>query len=211
MKIVILTLSLLLVISCIDKKSKQNKSDHPGSQTETIPKNTKRDGGRSTILETKTGKLFEVYEKQISSSISNISIHPKGFSEVNETILLKEIDPISDMFCSDLDQNNYDELYIISKSVGSGTYATIYGYASNNDKSISPIIIPEIAQSDLAPDAIFYGYRGHDSIYISSDYLNRKFPVYNKNDNNCCPTGGTRTIKYNLVAGEASWRLEVTD
>ena len=75
MKTVILALSLLLVFSCIDKKSKQNKSDHPDSQTETIPKNTEREGVKNTILETKTGKFFEVIEKQISSSISNISIH----------------------------------------------------------------------------------------------------------------------------------------
>ena len=208
MKIVILALSLLLVFSCIDKKSKQNKSDHPDSQTEITPKNTEREGAKNTILETKTGKFFEVSEKQISSSISNITIHPKGFSEVNEIIYLEEMDPIFDMFCSDLDQNNYDELYIISKSAGSGSYATIYGYASNNDRSVSTIVVPEIAQSDLAPGSIFYGYRGHDSIYVSTDILNRKFPVYKDNDENCCPTGGARTIKYNLLAGEASWRLE---
>lgn len=210
---------LSLLNSCDRKKSIKNKSDQPNSQTESSQeknndensKFSNNGNNKITLLKTKSGKSFQVHEKFISASISNISIQPNDFTEVNESIILEEIDPISDIFITDLDQNNYDELYIITRSTGSGTYATIYGYASNNDKSVSPIIVPDIAQSDLALDAIFYGYQGHDSIYISNHKLVRKYPIFKENDKNCCPTGGSKTIKYDLVAGESSWRLEAID
>ena len=210
---------LSLLNSCDRKKSAKNKLDQPNSHTEKPQEKnngensefSNNDNNKVILLETKSGKSFQVSENFISASISNVSIQPKGFAEVNETIILEEIDPVSDIFKVDLDQNNYDELYIITKSTGSGSYATIYGYASNNDKSISPINVPNIAQSDLAPDAIFYGYQGHDSIYISNHKLIRKYPIFKENDENCCPTGGSQSIKYDLVAGESSWRLEVID
>jgi len=50
---------------------------------------------------------------------------------------------------------------------------------------------------------------GHDSVYIEGSRLYRKFPVYKEGDANCCPSGGTKTIKYTLKKGEASWQLVI--
>jgi hypothetical protein len=50
---------------------------------------------------------------------------------------------------------------------------------------------------------------GHDSIFIANKKLFRKFPIYKDGDEQCCPTGGTRTLNYLLTKGEASWILEI--
>jgi hypothetical protein len=50
---------------------------------------------------------------------------------------------------------------------------------------------------------------GHDSIYFSNNRMYRKFPVYKEGDANCCPTGGDKTLSYQLKAGEATWKLEI--
>ena len=50
---------------------------------------------------------------------------------------------------------------------------------------------------------------GHDEFTVIENSLARRFPVYNKDDANCCPKGGTRQLQYKLVAGEASWQLKL--
>ena len=74
---------------------------------------------------------------------------------------------------------------------------------------MTPIYIPEISEKDLLPEGVFYGYMGHDSIYISDNKIHRKFPIYKDGDANCCPSGGNKTLGYELKQGEASWILKL--
>jgi len=108
---------------------------------------------------------------------------------------------------ADINSDGFDELYLITQSTGSGTYGTIYGFTSNNDKSITPIYIPKISEKDLKGN--FKGYMGHDSIYISNNKLFRKYPVYKEEDANCCASGGDKSIQYILKKGESSWILGI--
>ena len=79
----------------------------------------------------------------------------------------------------------------------------------NRDLSLTPIYIPEISENDLLPDGAFYGYMGHDSIYVSHNKIYRKYPIYKDGDANCCPSGGNKTLGYVLQQGEASWILNI--
>jgi hypothetical protein len=42
------------------------------------------------------------------------------------------------------------------------------------------------------------GYQGQDKFRVVGKELVRTFPVYLAADANCCPSGGTRTIRYVL-------------
>jgi len=154
---------------------------------------------------TKTAKTIVVSETHpAGESFSTIEIRTEGF-EHNFGEVFEDRDPISDVFVADLDGNGFDEIYIITTSVGSGSYGTVLGFASNKDKSLSMIHFPDIREGDED----FQGYMGHDSFKIEGEKLVRIFPVYNKGDTNENPTGGRRKLVYGLYPREAMWQLKV--
>ena len=159
------------------------------------------------VYQTKTSKTIIINETHpIGESLSNIEITTKGF-EHNFSEIYINVDPVSDVYVADLDNNGYDEIYIITTSVGSGSYGKVLGFASNKDKSLSMINFPE-AQTG---DKIFEGYMGHDDFLIENNKLVRVFPIYNRNDNNQNPTGGKRKLIYGLYPGEAMWQLSIEE
>lgn len=158
---------------------------------------------------TKTGKTIVVNESHPKGkSLSDIEIQVNEFANGNHFIL-KDVDPITKIELADLDENGFDELYIFTKSAGSGSYGKVIGYGSNRDKSLSPIYFLEIHENDLKVGGQFEGYLGHDTFTLKKDKLIREFPVYKKGDSNANPTGGTKTVSYLLVKGEASWQLKL--
>jgi len=159
----------------------------------------------SKTYETNTGKTIIISKTHpTGQSLSTIEISTKDF-EHNYSEIYRDRDPISDVFVADLDGNGFDEIYIITTSVGSGSYGTVLGFASNKDKSLSMINFPEIQESDKN----FDGYMGHDTFKLENQKLVRTFPIYNKDDTNQHPTGGTRKLVYGLYPGEAMWQLMV--
>jgi hypothetical protein len=165
-----------------------------------------------TVLDFKTrsGKTFSVIEEKTSASISKVSVAAKDFTASNDTFQVGEVDPVANILQADLNKDGFEEVYIITRSTGSGSAGNIYGYASNKDKSISSVHAQEIGDKDLAKGGKFAGYQGHDSIYVKGNMLARQFPVYKDGDKNAAPTGGMRTVYYALKPGEAAWQLAVS-
>ena len=156
-------------------------------------------------FQTRSGKTIVVSETRSKGrSLSTIAIHTRKFEHDYQEVY-EDQDPISDIFLADIDGNGFDELYIITTSTGSGSYGKVIGLASNKDKSLSMIHLPAIEEGDKH----FQGYMGHDTFKIEDRKLVRLFPVYNKQDTNQKPTGGTRKLTYGLVPGEAMWQLKV--
>lgn len=159
-------------------------------------------------LKTASGVVFVIEETHPNgASLSNIRVTSRGLKEVETDMLLSDVDPIKDVFLADINNDGFEELYMITEVAGSGGYAGIIGIASNNDKSTSAITVPELLEEDMKAGKLFEGYQGHDKIYIENKLLVREFPVYKAGDNNAKPTGGDRTVIYNLSKGEASWVL----
>jgi hypothetical protein len=166
-------------------------------------KNTSTEAPKA--YQTKTGKTIIISETHpVGRSLSTIEIRTKDFEHNYQEIYIDR-DPISVVFVADLDANGFDEIYIITNSAGSGSYGTVLGFASNKDKSLSMINFPEIQKVD----GNFKGYMGHDTFKIKDQKLERTFPIYNKDDTNNHPTGGTRKLVYGLYPGEAMWQLKV--
>jgi hypothetical protein len=162
------------------------------------------DSGVSRHL-TRSGKSLLIEERHpVGQSLSDIFIRSEGFDH-NISEVFDNRDPIHSVHVADLDENGFDEFYIITISTGSGSYGNLIAFASNRDKSLSMIHFPEIRQEDER----FTGYMGHDAFSIEGNKLIRSFPVYLPTDTNNNPTGGTRQLAYGLFPGEAMWQLKV--
>ena len=195
----IITLSLLC--SCIEASKKVGPHDIQASPA-------KAKGIQSNVskeFKTKTGKRIIISETHpVGQSLSTIVISTKDF-ERNFVEIYEDRNPISDVLIADLDSNGFDEIYIITTSVGTGSYGTVLGFASNKDKSLSMINFPDIQKGDKN----FAGYMGHDTFSIEDRTLVRAFPIFNQGDTNQNPTGRTRKLIYGLYPGEAMWQLKV--
>ena len=154
---------------------------------------------------TGTGKTIIVSQAHPAGrSLATIEVRTEGF-EHNFREVFEDRDPVSDVFVADLDDNGFDEIYIVTAVAGSGSYGSVLGFASNKDKSLSMIYFPEIRKGDKN----FEGYMGHGTFTIEGRKLVRVFPVYNQGDTNANPTGGRRKLVYGLVPGEAGWILRI--
>ena len=207
-RLLILLIGFLLFASC--KHPNENKE----SSTDQVPKekivrSNQAQHTSDSVYRTSTGKYFEVRTKLKGESLMDIMVSGKGFPQDMDTMRIQDADPLTGVFILDLNEDGFDEIYLVTTSAGSGSHAGIYGYSSNKDQSYSPIYIPEITENDLKDESLFARYMGHDSIFSSDGLLRRKFPVYKEGDPNCCPTGGFRTLTYTLYPGEAMWQLKL--
>ena len=207
--IVSLLIFISLCCSCQEKKkSNETKPDEHIINQASMNKDADESTPIAKEIFTATGKSFKVEETKQSASLSRLTITAQGFTNTQEVFEIKDTDPLSQIFTLDLNKDGFEELYLITKSTGSGSYEQVMGFASNNDLSVTPVYVPEMTEKDLEAKGDFEGYMGHDSIYVADKQLYRKFPVYLEGDANCCPTGGNTTLSYQLRAGEAGWILE---
>ena len=139
-------------------------------------------------------------------SLNQLSILATG-SGLTDSNINTEIDgSLTDAEVADLNKDGSPEIYVFVTSAGSGSYASLVAYAANDNKSLSQIYLPPLTDTpELAK-----GYMGHDQLSLGDDVLLRRFPLYRDGDSNAAPSGGTRQIQYQLVQGEAGWRLEVS-
>jgi hypothetical protein len=161
----------------------------------------------TTKKETATLAMPRVWEMKTNTGKTIVAeeTHPKGASLSDVKVYFKEdstgalkftdIDPVSSMVIGDLDKDQFDELYMISTSAGSGSYGSINGVSSNRDKSLSMIFVPEMDPNDKKPGQLFDGYEGHDRFAFENGVLIRRFPV--KSD-----TTKMKSVPHQIVMGE---------
>ena len=94
----------------------------------------------------------------------------------------------------DLNHDSVPELVVTTRLPGSSSAAAVEVYALDGDQ-LQRVRVPRL------PEEHQDGYRGRDSYRIVNHQLVRTFPVFAANDRKCCPTGGTRTIRYSLRDG----------
>jgi hypothetical protein len=184
MKHVLIILSCTLILCCDAVEVMRSVDEDP-------PGIIKR-----KAFQMKADKAIYITEAHpIGKSLSNLFIESEGFEhELIDTV--ENSHPIREVFIADLDSNGFNEIYIVTQAVGSGSYGQITAYASNKDKSLSPIYMLD---HDKLPHP---DYSGHDTYSIEGKYLLRRYEIYNEVSDSI-----VHQIRYNLVAGEAGWQL----
>lgn len=138
-------------------------------------------------------------------SINKLTISIDGLKSKTPPIE-KEIDgTITGAEIADLNSDGSPEIYIYTRSAGSGSYGNVIGISTNKMKSASDIYMPPITDDKK----LSAGYQGHDEFSVIERSLGRRFPIYKRGDTNNAAKGGLRQIEYKLTAGEASWVLRV--
>ncbi len=149
--------------------------------------------------------------KFTATSPNNASLNTLTLvATVGDVTLLKEaveidgtINAATGIELADLDANGFPEIYIYANSAGSGSYGSVTAYASNRNKSMTPVYLQPLEQDEV----LAKGYMGHDEFTVGEGALLRRFPIYLDGDTNATPTGGLRQVQYRLEAGEATWTL----
>jgi hypothetical protein len=125
-------------------------------------------------------------------SLSDIVLKVKGRGD---SILFKDADPLQTVLHTDMDRDGHEEILLHTTAAGTGSYGQIKAVSLEGDS-----VFREIRFPDTDPKReIFKGYMGQDVFSIDGNYLNRVFPVYLPTDGNGQPTGGSRTIRYQLL------------
>lgn len=155
---------------------------------------------------TSNGITFRVSAPN-ASSVGTISIVPTGLTVANDPITQEVDGTVVGAEIADLDVNGWPELYVFTRSAGSGSYGSVLGQAVNEGKSLSAIFLPDLAEDTMLAE----GYMGRDEFAIVEDSLVRRFPIYAPGDINAAPSGKMRQVSYGLVAGEAGWLLRMRD
>jgi hypothetical protein len=184
-------LLLILLLSSIQLEA---TSTNTGGKTPEFKKSLNLEGLHFLIDESGDG------------SLRKLKLTVKGIEGGKDIVLKEEIDGgIYRTAVADLNGDGFPEIYLFTTSAGSGSYGAVIAYGSNKNKSVTPIYMPELDLNSPAAE----GYMGHDEFTVDKNRLLRSFPVYKKEDPNCCPSGGTRQLSYRLIKGEASWKLEL--
>lgn len=196
-RLLIILVFFLFSVSCKQEKANDKTQDVDNSKKERIPEIVHHN------IETKSGMLFTLTEEKLSNSVSNISIQGMNFPNSNEILTFEGVDPIEQFYVIDLNKDGFEEFYIALRTAGSGSYIKLLGVASFNDESYGKIYIQSISDND----DLAVGYMGHDEIAFTSKGIERSYPLYKSEDSNANPTGGVRTVDYELITGEAGYIL----
>lgn len=138
-------------------------------------------------------------------SIGSVTITPTGLKGDNSPIT-RETDGLVELAeVGDLNVDGAPEIYVYTRSAGSGSYGGLIAYSANAKKSLSEIHLPPITDDPKASE----GFKGHDEFRVVENTLVRRFPVYRQGDTNAAPAGATRQLQYKLDAREAGWVLRI--
>lgn len=194
-------LSVVLLVVSASSCSDGTSMAGAGIERDTASKIITPPGSRSPVTEKEYNargiSYFVREDKSLGASVSRITILAKD-STFTDSLNLGDKDPVETCLIADLDEDHRDELYVITRSVGTGTFAHVFGFMRDEQNKLVAIEVPEISPMDQATGKLFEGYMGHDSIYISKAELIRSFPVFRPGDSRNEPSGGRRRVTYEL-------------
>ncbi|RAK69773.1 hypothetical protein [Hymenobacter edaphi] len=104
---------------------------------------------------------------------------------------------VLDAQVTNLNNDEYPELLVFVADAGSGSYGRLVGYEFLS-RGRRPLTLPTL--EGAAAD----GYLGHDSFRIDGRRIIRTFPIYRPTDPNSTPSGGTRTVEYEMPKKEGA-------
>ena len=157
---------------------------------------------------TASGKVFIIVEDVSAGvDVSILTIRTHYFSEDNHDIELGRVDPVEDIFMSDLDEDGFQEIYLITRSTSPEEYATIVGFASDRDRRAVKVSFDRALTPGQAAGSPYAGYAGHDQFKLRDGFIVHSFQVSSEEK----ATGQTRSVRYTLSKEGDQWMLVSVD
>jgi len=217
---IILSLVLLTALACAGCARKESPISQPTEVLEVSEQSHSAPSSESStmVAEVSVAEAQNAFERTLelqgfvfhvlsgnNSSINTLTITVSGL-DAEISPIMQEVDGIvTGAEVGDLDANGEPEIYVYVNSVGSGSYGSLMAHAVNSRRSVTPIYLPPLTDN---PEVVT-GYMGHDEFAVGEGRLLQRFPIYHSGDTNSNPTGGTRQLQHQLVAGEAGWILRI--
>lgn len=170
--------------------------------TQQVTDTTSQEAPKGLVYETGTpdNKLsLKVSTDGESATAPNLSIigMKDGKPALQDSI--RESDPVAQVFNGTVGKAG-TLFFIATKSGGSGSYGNLFGYQPGVKGWKKLPALPELEKTTGVQ------YMGHDTFYISHNFLVREFPLYKADDTNATPTGGKMVIQYDLSPG-LQWKV----
>ena len=134
-----------------------------------------------------------------SAEKNAISINPVGFeNEVRDfSFDLKGL--LTGAEVDDLNKDGFPDLLLYVNTKDSLNKSTVIGISSMENKSVVPIVLPDILDDPRLRD----GYKGSDQYMLLEGILMRTYPLFEKDTNGVQqPTGKMRRLMYRVAQGE---------
>jgi hypothetical protein len=139
--------------------------------------------------EEKTGWCIKYYTT--TEKPKELSIRDVDFSKI---ISIKEgLNELQPVQYVDFNKDGYEEALVSVLFDGTGSYKEFYVYGYKDGLVLTKYL-------DLRPstsiDAFVAGYMGHDTLDFAAGKFVLSYPIYKKDDPNCCPTGGKEYVYF---------------
>ncbi|MBS1914887.1 MAG: hypothetical protein JST87_01350 [Bacteroidetes bacterium] len=145
----------------------------------------------------KAGYRFTCFNRNLDKN--EITVKPLGFDSEAHELSFYVKGRVKGVQIDDLNNDGYPDLVVYIFSNDSITMGNVLVFASEENKSFSPISIPDVMLDGKLKD----GYRGDDKFMLLEGTLMREFPIYKPDDVKDKPTGGKRAVLYQMVPAEA--------
>jgi hypothetical protein len=156
--------------------------------------------GRRIDTTMKVGKAgYRINCLNKSAEKNAISINPVGFeNEVRDfSFDLKGL--LTGAEVDDLNKDGFPDLLLYVNTKDSLNKSTVIGISSMENKSVVPIVLPDILDDPRLRD----GYKGSDQYMLLEGILMRTYPLFEKDANGVQqPTGKMRRLIYRVAQGE---------
>jgi len=147
----------------------------------------------------KIGKVGYRVDCRNKSYTSNpLSIKPVGFESGARDISFTLKGRVAGAQIDDLNRDGNPDLVLFIYADSNASSGTVYAFMSDGNKEIMPCLLPDVTMNPK----ISTGYKGHDQFSMMEGTLVQRFPVYNAGDAADKPSGGNRTVLYQVTKGE---------
>lgn len=202
MKKIVFSCAVLTVFYLTACNNNTSSTSTTTDSTQQVADTTSQEAPKGLVYETSTpdNKLsLKVSTDGESATAPNLSILglKDGKPELQDSI--RESDPVAQVFNGTIGKAG-TLFFIATQSGGSGSYGNLFGYQAGAKGWKKLPALPELEKKSGAQ------YMGHDTFYISKNYLVREFPLYKADDTNATPTGGKMVIHYDLSPG-LQWKM----
>lgn len=195
----------LFLTGCFGSRSNDEDQGEPLDSALIIPR---EDLMSLNELTSSTGKKWTVTQTpMLDSGLVNVRVEVKGLTTGELSVDFGEVDPVLSVSLDDLDHDRFQEVYVLTQSLPPLAFGSIVALASIKDSTVSMISFEGPTPYTMKEGEVYDGYRGGDVFTFKEGKLTNTFPVYRPDDQEGKPSGGSRTVAYQLTRGVSGFRL----